>query len=184
MLFKVDDTLSWDNCFYIITDEGNIYCVKLDETALGTGIWVLNFILVDGSPNNKEVFKTLQTFWINLKKMLIEKNINTVIAYIDGATRKERDQKTKVFTRWIDDPFECFVDESPEVRVQGKKTPIYPDTNFLKIVRKSFSSPEVKIEEAKPIITQQIDIKFCYNCGTENKGFKFCPNCGTNLQQS
>ncbi len=186
MLFKVDNTLLWDNCFYIITDEGNVYCVKLDETAIGTNIWILNFILVDGVPNNKEVFKTIQTMQENLKKLLIEKNINTVIAYIDGATRKERDKKTKIFTRWIDDPFECFVDESPEIRIQGGKNPIYPDTNFIKIVRKNYTDikPTEVIKETPTETSEKINIKFCYNCGTENKNYKFCPGCGKNLQQS
>ena len=187
MLFKVDNTLLWDNCFYIITEQDNVYCVKLEETAWSTGIWILNFILVDGVPNNKEVFKTLQTFWVNLKKLLIEKNINTVIAYIDGSTRKERDQKTKVFSRWIDDPFVCIIDESPEIRIQGKKSSIQLDTNCLKIIRKSEEYVET-IKEVKPqeekSIQKNLSIKFCYNCGSENKEFKFCPNCGQNLQQA
>lgn len=191
-MFKVENS-TINNCFSIFTDCGNKYYVSLNETAPKSGVWLINFRLVDGIASSKEVFITLKTLWINLKKIMIDKNINSVFGYIDGEDREERDKKTKVFSRWVDYPFEVHVDNSPEIRIRGKSSPIYLDTNFFHIKRipgsinESIQEPEKKeeivaVENSKNSFT--LEIKFCFNCGIENKSFKFCPNCGTNLQQS
>ena len=38
-----------------------------------------------------------------------------------------------------------------------------------------------QVEEETEVVS---DIKFCFNCGIENKNYKFCPNCGQKLQQA
>lgn len=185
-MFKVNDLSDSANCFYIHTDAGNKYCVKLDETSSKSNIWIINFILINGEPSKREVFTTLKTGWTYLKKFLIEKNAQSAFGYIDGKDREERDQKTKIFTRWIDYPFTFEVDDNPEIRVQGIRGSYYMDTNFIhvkripgsKVEQINSSTIENKID-SETIITK--NIKFCFECGLENKNYKFCPNCGTRI---
>lgn len=188
-MFRVDNTFLWDNCFYIESELGTKYCVRLNETAPGTNIWIINFILISGTPKGREVFKTLSILWENLKKFFIDKDITSAFGYIDGKTREERDQKTKIFTRWVDYPFEVIVDASPEIRIQGSSRSHTIDTNMFHISRipkSGTDKEELKLkEEIQKIDTPtNTEIKFCFNCGNPNNSFVFCPNCGTKLKQA
>lgn len=181
-MYKVHGSIIDDCCVYIQTDFNNKYLIRFDETAPGTNIWIINFLLINGSPNNKEVFKTLSIAWSHIKKFLLHKKVNSAFGYIDGPTREVRDKKTKVFTKWIDYPFEYEIDSTPEIRIQGSNGSYQVDTNFFHVKRATERS--IKTDKIDPIISQNTQkIKFCFNCGDENKGYKFCPGCGTNLQQ-
>lgn len=187
MPYNVIKDFLWDNCFFIETESGNKYCIKLNETDNNSGVWIVNFILLQGFPQNKEVFKTLNLFWNNLKQFMIDRNITSVFGWIDGKDREEIDQKTKVFTRWVDYPFICEVDDMPEIRIQGKSGAIYPNTNFFHIKRREDYTPVVEVEKKSEEThledKDKTSFKFCPDCGTENKSFKFCPNCGKKLNQ-
>lgn len=184
MNFTVDYSLSHENFFSMTTPSGNKYSLKLEETAHNSGLYILNFLLVQGVPNQREVFKTLHTMRDVLKEHCAKNNINSIFAYIDGKTREEIDKKTRVFCKLADYPYECIVDTLPEIRIQGMRGAYYPDTNFLHIKR----SNNVDINQSKKMsnmnVIKQSNIKFCFECGLENKGYKFCPGCGTNLQQA
>jgi hypothetical protein len=180
MIFKVDNSFLWDNAFFIETESGIKYVVRLDETSKYSGVWTLSFLLLSGTPNSREIFGTMNTLSENLLDVLNEKNINSLLVWINGKDRKEIDQKTKVFLRWIKHPFEYTLDGNPEIRIQGKSDIIYPDTNFIYIKRISSKKEEKKEEN----IILETKIKFCFNCGEENKDYKFCPGCGTNLKQT
>lgn len=182
MIFKVDNSILWDNVFFIETDSGVKYVAKLEETSPSSGVWTLFFLLVNGIPNSKEIFGTMNTLTENLVNVLNKKGIDSLLVWIDGKDRKEIDQKTKVFLRWVEYPFEYTLDENPEIRIQGKNETIYPKTNFIHIRR--VVNQEVKKDVQVQTPTLNIKVKFCFNCGMENKDYKFCPGCGTNLKQT
>ena len=100
MNFKVDNSILWDNVFFIETDSGVKYVAKLEETSPGSGVWTLFFLLVNGIPNSREIFGTMNTLTENLINVLNQKGIDSLLVWIAGKDRKEIDQKTKVFLRW------------------------------------------------------------------------------------
>lgn len=181
MIFKVDNSILWDNIFFIETDSGVKYVAKLEETSPSSGVWTLFFLLVNGIPNSKEIFGTMNTLTENLVNVLNQKGIDSLLVWIDGKDRKEIDQKTKVFLRWVEYPFEYTLDENPEIRIQGKNETIYPKTNFIHIRRVVNQEVKKDVQVQTPTLNK---VKFCFNCGMENKDYKFCPGCGTNLKQT
>lgn len=183
MIFKVNNSILWDNVFFIETDSGVKYVAKLEETSPGSGVWTLFFLLLNGIPNSREIFGTMNTLTENLINVLNQKGIDSLLVWIAGKDRKEIDQKTKVFLRWVEYPFEYVLDENPEIRIQGKNETIYPKTNFIHIKRVvNQKVEEVKVKEEIQVTTSKV--KFCFNCGMENKDYKFCPSCGANLKQT
>jgi hypothetical protein len=187
MVFKVDNSILWDNVFFIETDSGVKYVAKLEETSPESGVWALYFLLLSGIPNSREIFGTMNTLSENLIDVLNQKGINSLLVWINGEDRKEIDQKTKVFLRWVEYPFEYTLDENPEIRIQGKNDVIYPNTNFIHIRRVNQEIEKVEEQKIQTVHTETISnnkIRFCFNCGEENKDYKFCPGCGTNLKQT
>ncbi len=183
MIFKVNNSILWDNVFFIETDSGVKYVAKLEETSPGSGVWTLFFLLLNGIPNSREIFGTMNTLTENLINVLNQKGIDSLLVWIAGKDRKEIDQKTKVFLRWVEYPFEYVLDENPEIRIQGKNETIYPKTNFIHIKR--VVNREVRgVKKDVEVPISNIKLKFCFNCGEENKDYKFCPGCGTNLKQN
>jgi hypothetical protein len=182
---KVDNSTLYNNTFTIETDSGAKYIVSIAETAPSSGVWVLNFLLIDGTPQYKEIFSTFKLLQQNLKSLLLERNIQKVIGWISGKDREEINQKTKVFLRWVEWPFVYEVDNSPEIRIPGRRQSLHPDTNFFLIKRVG------NVEQSNSNIKQSTqntpsttnEIKFCFNCGTPNNSYQFCPSCGTKLKQ-
>ena len=177
MAYTIDKTLLWANVIIFTSDSGTKYSVKLSELASGSGMWTLDFNLTSGTPNRSEVFSTMSTLYEVLTEpngLLEKNNATSVVVYIAGSSREEIDLKTKIFTRWIKNPWEYKIDHKPEITILGKREAIYPDTNFIHMTKTG------KLEEVS--ITN--NTKYCFNCGTENKDYKFCPSCGQNLQQA
>lgn len=174
MNYTIDRTLEICNVIDFKSESGVEYKVALVETAPGSGLWTILFYLISGKPDKKEIYSTIG----KIRDILLEKggliernNVNELVITIDGKDREEIDKKTNVFTRWIKSPWTFEVTSNPEISIQGKMENIYLNTNLIHI--------------KKSAVDTKSRIKFCFNCGCENKeSFKFCPNCGTNLQQS
>ena len=66
MNFKVDNSILWDNVFFIETDSGVKYVAKLEETSPGSGVWTLFFLLLNGIPNSREIFGTMNTLTLKI----------------------------------------------------------------------------------------------------------------------
>ncbi len=172
MPYSIDKSLLSENVFKITTDSGAKYIIVLQETAEGSGLWTLSFLLEpEKRPLPSEVFKTMRILEENLLQILDEKGITSILVYIAGKDREEVDQKTKIFTRWIERPWEYVIESDPIIRIHGKRKEIQTMTNFIHL-KKNLN------------IETNINKRFCTNCGTENKNYKFCPNCGNNLEQT
>jgi len=179
-MYTIDRSVSWDNTIFFKSDNGTRYGVQLSETAPGSKLWTFNFKLINGVPDQKEVFKTmgiLQEVLLEPGGLIEKNNVTEVIVLIEGESREEIDQKTKIFTRWIKSPWEFKIESNPEIIIDGKRENIYPNTNLVHI-KKSDILPNVIKSSVNT------NIKFCYNCGMENNNYKFCPGCGENLQQA
>jgi hypothetical protein len=165
---------------------GTKYAVQLLETSPGSKLWTFNFKLIEGVPDQKEVFKTmsvLQDVLLESGGLIERNNVKEIVVFIDGKNREEIDQKTKIFTRWIKSPWVFSIESNPEIIIEGKRDQIYPNTNFIHIKKTDVIEQVTPIENTKSPINLS-NIKFCYNCGLENNNYKFCPGCGTNLQQA
>lgn len=179
-MYTIDKSISWDNIIVFSSNNGTKYGVQLLETSPGSKIWTFSFKLIEGIPDKKEVFKTMSVLQDVLLEPggLIEKNnVSEFFAFVDGKSREEIDQKTKIFTRWIKSPWVFNIESNLEITIEGKRDKIYPNTNFIHIRKTDV------IETNKTSINLS-NIKFCYNCGLENNNYKFCPGCGANLQQA
>lgn len=184
-MYTIDRSISWNNTIFFDSDNGTRYGVQLTETAPGSKLWTFNFKLVNGIPDQKEVFKTMSVLQDVLLEPggLIERNdVTQIVVLIDGRNREEIDQKTKIFTRWIKSPWSFTIDSSPEITIEGKRDQIYPNTNVIHIKKTGHIEQPVIVETKTPVNIS--NIKFCYNCGLENNNYKFCPGCGTNLKQA
>jgi membrane protease subunit (stomatin/prohibitin family) len=61
-----------------------------------------------------------------------------------------------------------------EIKIQGKRNSKFNvPTNAIMMKRKQKST------QKQIVINGNINVKFCFNCGTKNDSFQFCPNCGT-----
>ena len=107
-----------------------------------------------------------------------EKNINNAVIFIAGENQEVINQKTTVFTRWIDLDWDYTIQPNIEMKIAGLRNTIMIPTNAIMMTRKQTTV------QKQVVINGNVNIKFCFNCGTENKGFQFCPNCGTNLKQN
>jgi hypothetical protein len=171
MPYTVDKTFLEHNVFRITTDSGVNYIILLHETSEDSGLWTLSFLVEpEKKPLPSEVFRTMKILEENLMEILEQKKIESLLVYITGKNRDEIDQKTKIFTRWIEDPWEYTIEKDPIIKIQGRREEIQVMTNFIHIKKK--------------INTENPKVKYCTNCGTENKNYKFCPNCGNNLEQT
>ncbi len=186
-MYFIDKSISWYNTVFFSSDSGTKYSVQLVETAPNSKVWTFNFNLISGIPDNKEVFKTMKVLYEILLEPngLIEKNnVKEIILTIDGSSREEINQKTKIFTRWIKSPWVFEINSNPEIIMQGKREQIYLNTNLIHIKKNEELVKEViKVEPINQVVNIP-NIKFCFNCGLENNNYKFCPGCGTNLQQA
>jgi len=185
-MYTIDKSTSWDNTIFFSSDNGIKYGVQLSETSTGSNLWTFNFKLISGIPDQKEVFKTmgvLQDVLLEPGGLIEKNNVNEIVVFIDGKSREEIDQKTKIFTRWVKSPWTFSVESNPEIIIEGKRDQIYPNTNFIHIKKTNIIEPIKSIETNKTPINVS-NIKFCYNCGLKNNNSKFCPGCGTNLQQA
>ena len=170
----IDKTFEWNNTILFKSNLGAEYIVNLLQTSPNSNIWTLNFALINGHPANNEVFKimsTLQQILISPGGLIEKNNVKKIAVTISGKNNKEIDMKTKIFTRWIKKPWIFEIHYNPEVEIIGKREKIYPRTNIIFIT---------KTEEI--IANESTNNKYCFYCGSINKGYKFCPSCGTNLQ--
>ncbi len=176
--FQIDRSLSSDGVYQYSTDNGVKYIVKISESAPGSGLATIDFTLLSGSPMPLEVFRTMGTLYELAFEHVEDKGFKNIVVYINGDNREEIDQKTRIFTRWINSEYwDHQVVPNPQIVIPGKRNgTIILQTNGIVMTRKS--TPVQTTTEA-PL---SVNIKFCYTCGTENKNYKFCPICGTNLQ--
>lgn len=177
MAYKINRELEW-NQFQITSDSGVSYRIGLSETLHDSKIWLLDLVLISGKPNISEIYKTMGVVYSVLTEkngILENRNITEIVSIIQGNDRDEIDKKTKVFTRWIKKPWTFDVRVNPVVEIQGKAKKIYLNTNVIHMKKTE------QVEEETEVVS---DIKFCFNCGIENKNYKFCPNCGQKLQQA
>ena len=94
-------------------------------------------------------------------------------------TQEEINKKTAAFQRWLVDDWNFEIIKNMEIKISGMRNYFteIPTNTFM--MKRKTSSTQKQIST-----TGNFEIKFCFNCGTENKGFQFCPNCGTNLKQA
>jgi hypothetical protein len=180
MSYIIDKELEWDGIYKYTTDSGISYMAKIDETAPGSGYWTIDFIKLSKNDGNvREVFAIMNTL-IELSMEYADiKNIQNVIIFINGENRDLIDQKTRIFTRWIKDYWDYQIVSNPEMVISGKRDGrINIPTNGIFMTRKQGIVTPIQTTKLS-----SVDVKFCYNCGTENNNFKFCPKCGTSLQQ-
>lgn len=178
MAYKINRELEW-NQIAITSDSGVTYRILMSETCDGSNLWILNLSLESGEPSASEIYKTMSTVYdvLTEKDGILERNnVTEAIAMIQANSREEIDKKTKVFTRWIRNPWSFELIRDPVVDIQGRANKIYLKTNLIHMKK----TGEYNHTE-KDLIN---NFKFCFNCGFENKEYKFCPSCGTNLQQS
>lgn len=137
----------------------------------------MDFTLLSGTPSAIEIFRTMGTLYELAFEHVESKGFKNILAYINGANREEIDQKTRIFTRWINPEFwDHQIIPNPQIIIPGKRNGTFTlQTNGIAMTRKNVIVPV-------PTPVPSVDIKFCYNCGTENDNYKFCPTCGTNLQ--
>lgn len=175
--FEIDRSLSSDGVYQYSTDDGVGYLVKISESAPGSGLATIDFVLISGSPSPMEVFRTMNTLYELSFEHVESKGFKNILVYINGSNREEIDKKTRIFTRWINPEFWDYqILPDPQIIIPGKKNGAFTlQTNAIAIVRKNVVIPT-------PTPVSSVDVKFCYNCGTENNNYKFCPKCGTNLQ--
>lgn len=178
MSFNINRELEW-NQVSIDTDDVN-YLVYVSETGEGSNLWTLNISNEEGRIKKDDIYKLMSTISDVIfkgKDSLAENsNIKEMIYFVYGNTEQEIDKRSKVFSRWIKKPWTFEIIKNPTIDIQGKANKVYLKSNLIHIKKN-----EDYIEETPKIIG---NIKFCFNCGTENKAYKFCPSCGTNLQQS
>lgn len=179
MTFQIDRSLSADGVYQFSTDNNIKYLIKISESSPGSGLATMDFVLLSGEPTAIEIFRTMGTLYELTSEYVDLKGINNILVYINGSNRNEIDQKTRIFTRWINQEFWSHtVVSNPQVTIPNKRdgTYILP-TNAIIMTRKA-----VVIVKKEVVQPPSVDIKFCFNCGTENNNFKFCPKCGKNLQ--
>ena len=98
-MYTIDRTLYNNNIVSFDSDNGTKYSIYLSE--ISPKIWTFNFKLVSGTPDRKEVFKTmgiLHDILLEPDGLIERNNIKQIIVFIDGKNRDEIDQKTKIFT--------------------------------------------------------------------------------------
>lgn len=177
MSYKINRELDW-NQIQIQSDSGVTYRIGLNETVPDSNIWILDLVLISGKPSTSEIYKTMGVVHdvLTEKNGILEiRNITEIFSVIQGNNREEIDKKTKIFTRWIKKPWTFIVSSNPIIEIQGKSKKIYLNTNIIHMR---------KTEEIEEKLELTSNVKFCFNCGIENKNYKFCPNCGQNLQQA
>jgi len=170
--FKLDKTLESDGIYQYTTDNKVKYAVRISESSPGSGLASLDFMLVSGNPSSSEIFKTIGTLYQLATEYVEKKKLKHILLTIDGPNRTEIDQKTKIFTRWIDtDIWDYQITSNPEILIPGKRNgSIILQTNSISMKRK------------EDVATKQS--KFCGNCGNSIIiGNKFCGNCGNSLQE-
>lgn len=173
-IFKIDRSLEPEGIFKFKTDSGCEYMASIHESAPKSGLATLDIVLLSGQPSPIEVFRTMRTVYDVSTEYVLKKGFKDLIFYIDGRNREEIDQKTNIFTRWINtDIWEYRIDSQPYIVIPNKRNGIIQlNTNAIVIKKKD----NVVVETTK--------LNFCYNCGEPNNNYKFCPSCGSNLQQA
>lgn len=180
MSYIIDKDMEWDGIYKYTTDSGISYMAKIHETAPGSGFWTIDFMKMSKDEGDfKEVFSIMNTLIELSMDYADQKNIQNVIIFISGENREKIDQKTRIFTRWIKDYWDYQIISNPEMLIPGKRDGriIIPTNGIFMTRKKGLVTP---IQTTK---LSSVEVKFCYNCGTENNNFKFCPKCGTSLQQ-
>lgn len=168
MGYKINRTLSGDGVYQYETDSGVKYLAKISESAPSSGLWTLNFVLLEGTPSIREVFATMNTLTEASMEFLDSVSAKNALFFIDG-NKDEIEQKTKIFTRWIGQYWDYEVISNPEIVIPSRRDGrITVPTNAITMKRKEIPSI--------------IKSNFCSNCGSPSNGTKFCSNCGFNLQ--
>jgi hypothetical protein len=177
MNYNVDKSLSWNGLYQYSSESGTQYLVKISESAPGSDFWTMDFVKLSGEPTPSEVFKIMSTLFEVSMEYVIQKNITKAFLIINGKDKEEIEKKTNIFVRWLRDHWDYQIVNNPEFTTP-KGNQVVLQTNGIYITKKLVTNTESNNN------LTDVTIKFCYNCGTENKGFQFCPNCGTNLKQN
>jgi hypothetical protein len=174
MTYNLDKSLIGDGIILYNTDSGCKYLAKISETSIGSGLWTLDFMKLSGEPSTSEVFKIMKTLTDACMEYVFEKNINNVAIFISGENEEIINQKTTIFQRWLKEDWDFEIVPNMEIKIQGKRNSKFNvPTNAIMMKRKQKST------QKQIVINGNINVKFCFNCGTKNDSFQFCPNCGT-----
>lgn len=174
MTYNLDKSLIGDGIILYNTDSGCKYLAKISETAIGSGLWTLDFMKLSGEPITSEVFKIMKTLTDACMEYVFEKNINNVAIFISGENEEIINQKTTIFQRWLKEDWDFEIVPNMEIKIQGKRNSKFnAPTNAIMMKRKQ------NIVQKQIVINGNMNVKFCFNCGTKNDDFQFCPNCGT-----
>jgi hypothetical protein len=175
MSYTIDKSNLENNLLFLKLEDDSECFIKLTEIHEGSDVWTFYFI----ETNNTN--KSFEHLCILTKEIvendLLEKNkVSKLLILIKGDDREDTDKKTEVFISMIKGDWEFKIDQDPETTIEGGSNYINFNTNSIYITKKE------KVIES--ITLNELVMKFCTNCGSENNNFKFCPSCGTNLKQT
>lgn len=175
MNYLVDRSLVGDGILQYTTESGTKFLAKIFKTSAGSDLWSLDFVKVSGTPSPVEVFKTMKTLTDAAMEYAVQREINRVIIFIAGETQQIIEKKTAAFQRWLVVDWDFEIMPYMDVRVLGLRTGFTVPTNTLLLTRKKLLFQRQILQDDRRTI------KFCFNCGQENKEFLYCPTCGTKL---
>ena len=178
---NVDKSLSWDGLYQFYTDKGAKFLIKIVESAPNSGVWMVNFVksnTIEVEP--REVFSLMKLIAEGCNEYANQKGINKAIFLMSGG-REESLQKSKIFTRWMEDNWNFEIKES-QIKIPGTRFEVLNSTPYTISLSRKEKSNKTEITNSSNTISQEI--KFCYNCGTPNNSYLFCPSCGTKLKQN
>ena len=181
MSYIVDKSLSWDGLYQFQSDSGCNYIIKIKKVSEDSSLWTIELIRKSGEPPVSEIFKTMKTIADICKEYMNIVKGNRVIMLISG-NYEESLQKANVFTRYMKDEWNYNID-IPTIKLPGLRSPNVNTTNFMITATRKKDLIEINKSEMNSTISN-VDIKFCFNCGTPNNNFVFCPGCGTKLKQA
>lgn len=175
MNYLVDRSLIEDGILQYTTESGTKFLAKIFRTSANSDLWSLDFVKVSGTPSPVEVFKTMKTLTDAAMEYAVQRGINRVIIFIAGETQDVIEKKTTAFQRWLVLDWDFEIIPFMDVRVSGLRNGFTVPTNTILLSRKKLPFQRQVVQN------NQITIKFCFNCGQENKEFLYCPTCGTKL---
>lgn len=181
MSFNIDRSLSWDGLYKIYSNESS-FLVKIRETSLGSGLWIVDMVNEYGNTPGISIFSLLKSLSEVCKEYLDIVGGKKMMIKIDN-TLQESQKTAKVFTRWLENDWDYKIENS-DIKLAGLRNP-YLNISTLSILAFRKDKIQNLIPETHsqdPIILSEI--KFCFNCGAPNNSFAFCPNCGTKLKQN
>lgn len=165
MVNKIDKTLG-GGLFKYYTDSNCCYIIDIHAGSIDSDLWFIDLFKEYGTPDKREVFSILKTLADLSIEYANNNGIKKVLAVIDANDDKEREKKTKVFTRYINDDWEFKVLSNPDFKISGKRNHGLINTSCIFMTKKEIDNS-----------------KYCPKCGVKDNNYKFCPECGFKIKE-